>query len=116
MTDPTTSRLWSLIRQLQGALGGDRRVRGTVSSSGSVTRGSGWSVVRNGTGDYTVTFDTAFSDTPSVVVGAGATAAFYTAKLHASTPPSASGFRVAVFVTNTTAAADGEWCFIALAP
>lgn len=46
-----------------------RVVRGTVSSVAMVVRGAGWSVARTAgqaTGDYTITFFTAFSDAPSV--------------------------------------------------
>lgn len=45
-----------------------RITRGTIgSAAGTITEGGGWSVVKNSTGDFTVTFTTAFSDVPSVV-------------------------------------------------
>lgn len=59
----------SLIRQLQGALGGKRVVDGTVGSGGTVDAGVGWTVVRNATGDYTVTFTTAFAEAPRMTYG-----------------------------------------------
>lgn len=43
-------------------------VRGRVGTDGSITTGEGFTVVRNGAGDYTVTFTTAFSDIPTVTV------------------------------------------------
>ena len=46
---------------------GLRIIRGTVNN-GSISHGSGFSVVRNSTGNYTVTFATAFSDVPSVAL------------------------------------------------
>lgn len=54
----------SLIRQLQGMLGGRRFVDGTVGSTGTVVTGDGWSVVRNSVGDYTITFLTPFAQSP----------------------------------------------------
>jgi len=39
--------------------------RGVVDSAGAVTEGSGFTAVRNSTGDFTITFSTAFSDVPS---------------------------------------------------
>lgn len=44
-----------------------RIVRGEVSAAGAVSRGSGFTVVRNSAGNYTVTFSTAFSAAPIVV-------------------------------------------------
>jgi hypothetical protein len=51
----------------QPGTGGEilRFVRGVVDSAGSVTEGSGFTAVRNSTGDFTITFSTAFSDVPS---------------------------------------------------
>lgn len=47
---------------------------GIVTSAGAITAGTGFSVVHNGTGDYTVTFTAAFSAVPVVVVtGIGTT-------------------------------------------
>jgi len=40
-------------------------IRGVVDSAGAVTEGSGFTAVRNSTGDFTITFSTAFSDVPS---------------------------------------------------
>ncbi len=43
-------------------------VAGSVGSTGTITQGSGFSVVHSGTGVYAVTFTTAFSAAPVVVV------------------------------------------------
>ena len=48
-----------------------RIVRGKVSSAGAVIQGSGFKVVRNGAGDYTVTFNRPFAKPPVVVVSLG---------------------------------------------
>ncbi len=50
-----------------------RIIRGTVSAIAMVVRGTGWSVARTAgqaTGDYTITFTTAFSDIPCVTATA----------------------------------------------
>ncbi|MES2996372.1 MAG: hypothetical protein V4733_06130 [Verrucomicrobiota bacterium] len=41
-------------------------LRGIVSTAGTTTEGSGFTSVRNATGDYTITFTTPFTDTPAV--------------------------------------------------
>lgn len=46
-------------------------VSGRVSQAGAVLSGTGFTAVRNSTGVYTVTFSTAFSSTPAVVVTPG---------------------------------------------
>ena len=45
-----------------------RILRGSVNASGGATGGSDFSVARTATGTYTVTFDTPFTQTPSVTV------------------------------------------------
>lgn len=47
-----------------------RILRGTVNTSGSILAGSGFTVTRNGAGDFTITYSTAFSGQPSVVATA----------------------------------------------
>lgn len=44
-------------------------VRGSVDSTGAIDTGEGFTVVKNGTGAYTVTYSTAFGDPPAVVIG-----------------------------------------------
>lgn len=97
------------------ALEAKRVVSGAVASDGSESS-SEFSVVKNGTGDYTVTFTTAFASTPNVVVGKDQTGSANVAKLHASTPPTASVFRVFTFVGSTGTATDGGFTFIAHGP
>lgn len=50
-----------------------RTVRGTVGAGGTVFAGSGWTVSRPSTGRFDVTFNTAFSSTPTFVATAGNT-------------------------------------------
>jgi hypothetical protein len=117
---PWAQRIWSLVRQLQAALGGNRVLAGTVvgtaTPSITVTAGSGFTVVRNGVGDYSVTFDTPFAAAPAVSLGAGQNAVFYAVKISAAGPVSATGFRAFLWVTNTLAATDGEFHFVAVGP
>jgi len=47
-----------------------RIVRGTVNADGSVVSGAGFTVSKAGTGLYTITFTTAFQDTPAVTATA----------------------------------------------
>lgn len=76
-TEAPSARLEVRGRVRMGATGqqyalagvaGDLAVRGSVTSAGTVSGGAGFGVVRTQTGRYTVTFATAFSQMPSVVV------------------------------------------------
>lgn len=50
---------------LEAALDGLRIVRGIVAADGSITEGTGFTINKTGTGAYTVTYTTAFSDVPA---------------------------------------------------
>lgn len=104
------ARVGPLIAQLQGALGGNRIIRGTVSSAGAVVAGAGFTAARTGTGLYTVTFDTPFSAVPSVPVGAGATVAAYAVRASAVSTTAVS---VVSYLVTTGVLTDAEWHFIA---
>jgi hypothetical protein len=54
----------------QPGTGGEtlKMIRGIVDSAGAVIEGSGFTSVRNSTGNFTITFSTAFSDIPSFFV------------------------------------------------
>jgi hypothetical protein len=56
-------------------LGIPRFTRGTVSSAGAVTAGTGFTSAKDATGKYTVTFTSAFSATPTVTATSHAGAA-----------------------------------------
>lgn len=92
-----------------------RIVRGTVTSAGAVGSGSGFTATKNATGDYTVTFTTAFAVAPVVEATAGATSAFYVVKLFGGSAPTVSSFRALCFSPSTFASVDGEFTFTAVA-
>jgi hypothetical protein len=108
----------SLIRQLQGALGGNRVVRGIVDGSSgtpSISEGTGtFTITDNGVGDYTINFTQAFGDVPSVDVTAGSTAGDISGKIRDGVPVTASAARV--FFRKAGAAFDTEFHFIAIGP
>lgn len=45
-----------------------RIVRGQVNDDGTIAAGTGFTVVKNGDGDFTITFSTAFTNAPIVLV------------------------------------------------
>ena len=53
-------------KRIQGLSSG--AITGQVSAAGAVTAGTGWSVNRSATGTYDVTFTSAYSAAPTVVV------------------------------------------------
>lgn len=108
------SQLWSLIRQLQGALGGARVVQGRVLGTGVIeTQTGGATVVRNGAGDYTITFDPPFSQIPSVQLTVGNIAAVVFAKESPFNSGSTSSFRAAMFNASGTLV-DSQFQFTAV--
>lgn len=115
MTDPV-ARLGVLVRQIQGALGGNRIVRGAVGSGGALAVGEGWTSVKNSTGDYTVTFSTAFKGAPVVVVSAGQSAGTLYAKLKSGVDPTVTSFTVNTVNSGTSALADSIFTFVAVGP
>ncbi len=85
-----------------------RLVRGWVTDTGTVVIGSGFSVVRNSVGTYTVTFSTAFGDIPSVAITPDATVTF--AHLNGG-----SNTAVTVVITNGAGTAmDSYFAFTAI--
>jgi hypothetical protein len=88
-----------------------RMFRGFVQSNGTKTRGTAYTVTRNGTGSYQVTYDTAFTAVPSVTVTSGTfNTAFYTFN------PTVSGVAIVGYRSDTGAAKDGDFDFIVLGP
>ena len=83
-------------------------VRGCVTgTSGAISTGEGFTMVRNTTGDYTGTFSTSFADVPAITFSSKGS--FPTQQLVSL---SASSFRVITGVSATTVA-DEDFCFIA---
>lgn len=74
VSEPGYSGIWSTEQAfftqgvVQPGLGGEalRTVRGKLSSAGAIIRGSGFTVAKTGTGKYKITFNTPFSDEPSI--------------------------------------------------
>lgn len=122
MIDPEVMRRLeqqaSLIRQLQGALGGNRVLYGIVdvtAGGASVLEGTGFSVARNAAGDVSITYDTAFSDRPAVACTTIGTAAQNISE-HSSSPTDGTGFRAHIYGTATGTASDVAFHFIAIGP
>lgn len=90
-------------------------IRGAVNSAGagSIIEGSGFTIVRNGVGDVTVNFSTAFAGTPAVLLGPSQTPSALV-KMRDNTAPTAASFRVSVFLFNVGTALDGIFHFTAI--
>jgi len=100
------SNLGSLIRQLQGALGGRRMdIRGLVAADGSISAGSGFSVSKT-TGTYVITYDTAFDTEAFVQVTLAVTAGTLGWKVSSA---SVSGCTVATYNSSTGANTDSAF-------
>lgn len=108
------------VRQgLADALGGEHIIRGTVNFDATVITGTGFSVATTATGDYTVTFTTAFSAAPTVVV-TGANPATNQNIAALKNNPSTGSVGVLTFgfdpSTNDIFAANRDFTFIAIGP
>lgn len=103
-----------LIRQLQGLTNGERHVSGLVNTSGPVQTGTGFSVVRNGVGDVTITFDVAFKRQISIVAMAAETSGARSVKIKDGVPTTTTTARLQVYSPDAPfAAAESIFCFIA---
>ena len=111
--DQVAALVWGNDLLVLGAISGLRTVRGTVSSTGAIVEGAGFTVTKGAPGVYAITFNPAFADAPAVVAGAGASGGAYMAKV--SPQPTTAGFGIIAF---TTAAAnlDAEFHFVAVGP
>jgi hypothetical protein len=74
-----------------------RIVRGSIAMTGTITGGSGFTVSKSGTGQFVVTFTSAFSVAPSIIVSSGYNYNAYYDSL------SGSGFRI------NTGYSSGAW-------
>jgi len=86
-----------------------RIVRGTIGSTGAIIKGSGFTVTHPGTGTYTVTFTTPFSDVPTI------TATAVNAVVRAGAVISASGVNIGT-ANFGGASTDDAFHFIAIGP
>ena len=97
-----------------GAVNGERIVHGVVAASGAITAGDGFTSVKNSTGNYTVTFDVAFTGIiPTIAFGMGRTAVILQARV---VTVSNSSFTYATYTTAAGANTDSEMNFIAIGP
>lgn len=89
-------------------------VRGNVSDTGTVTAGTGFSVVKGATGAYTITFDPAFKGPPSVMAMGDAASI----PLTITQDGIATGSQLALRIRNadTNVAIDEAFSFIAIGP
>lgn len=87
-----------------------RIIRGSINTTTpTITQGVGFTVLKNATGDVTVTFTVAFSAAPSIsVAGDGSVADVVT--------PSASASRMRRYIANTGVLTDGVFHFAAIGP
>jgi hypothetical protein len=103
------------------ALEANRTVHGIIdatSGTPSIVKGTGFTITDNGVGDYTINFNVAFGDVPSVVITGrrSASGVGNITKLHPVTAPTASAARVQSFRYDTGAMDDVEFHFIAEGP
>jgi microcystin-dependent protein len=85
-------------------LAGPRTVRGIVAPDGSILFGSGFSVTKNSTGNFSVEFDDPFGAPPAVGLNPDSKSGASGAKLYGDgAAPSPSGFHVSVY--------DSSWAF-----
>lgn len=88
-------------------------IRGIVGGAGTVITGSGWTVVHNATGDYTVTYTTPFSadaaPTVTPVFAGGAVA-------HRLSARAAGSFRVQIYLLSGGANIDSDFSFTTIGP
>jgi hypothetical protein len=81
---------------------------GRVNTDGSIAAGDGFSVVKTGTGTYTITFPSSFR-----LIAAVGTPAFGAVNRAVDMVPSGNTVAVTYFATTTSAATDGPFNFIA---
>lgn len=101
----------------KGDTGGPMVVGGIVADTGGISRGTGFTCVRNSVGDYTITFNPAFpvGHEPVVTFSLAHGSAFQvTFKLKNGQMPSINGFTVVGFNPSGGANADGSFSFHAI--
>jgi hypothetical protein len=86
---------------------------GAVNANGTILAGTGFTVTKNGTGDYTVNLK--FPRAPVVVVSSGSTAGNLYAKLSQTAVPSTTGFSVYTVKADTGTLTDAIFHWVASA-
>lgn len=101
-----------LLADGKGAASFAQFIRGVVTSTGTITAGTGFSVSHGGTGIYTVTFTTNFTTLPAIVPfpidNSGVSAGMVLVS------PAVSGFSLFTFNTSTGLGRDEGFSFIAV--
>jgi hypothetical protein len=104
-----------LIRQLQGALQGNRIVAGFVTSAGAASgQGVGFTASRAAAGDYTLTWDEEFESVPLVVAMCGNTSGSFGIKQYSGVSATTSDIRLETRDTTTGTRTDCSFFFIAI--
>lgn len=89
-------------------------IRGVVLANGTISKGTGFTITKNGTGDYTINYTAAFSDLPTVQVtietGAG------TSYMAIITVNAAGSTRINTQASTTGAVLDRIFHFTAMGP
>lgn len=100
------------------ATGGTTIIRGRVNGDGTIAAGTGFSITRTATGRYTITFTSAFSAVPVVLLtpraGAGGATAATAVIDNFNAAPTTTSTRV--FILSAGTYTDLEWDFMAIAP
>lgn len=100
------------------AVGGSanlRIVRGTVNSAGGAIAGEGFTSVRAGAGDYTITFSTPFTVRPTVTATCEWVSG-QTARMATTDVVTASTMNIVIVLPASNTLADAEFNFIAIGP
>lgn len=111
--DDSTGEVTAIEAPSGGGGSAQRIVAGRVSSAGAVLAGSGFTATRNSTGDYTVTFSTAFSSSPICVATAGIGTSDTYVK-HSNFDPTTGSFRVNTMDGSAGTVIDSKFDFIAI--
>jgi hypothetical protein len=90
-----------------------RMIRGMVDDDGTILEGAGFSVIRNSAGNYTIVFNTAFADAPTVVSTPELRSGGFTTYTDSS---NAGQTHVILSLLNGEGRADSPFHFIAIGP
>lgn len=93
-----------------------RTVRGVVNADGTIAEGDGFSITKNGTGDYTINFAPAFNDVPSVTMLARQMAGGAPLFMLRDVPVTASAAEVLTYNWSGGALLDALFHFVAVGP
>lgn len=91
-------------------------VRGTVAADGTLVEGSGFTAQRTAAGQYTLTFDPAFSDVPSLTAMVASTSGPIAIRQNDGFAPTASIFKLTAFSMSGFGATDAAFHFVAAGP